>query len=343
MNSDEFYMRRCLELAELGKGHTSPNPLVGCVIVHNDEIIGEGHHRAIGEAHAEVNAIASVENEELLPASTVYVNLEPCAHFGKTPPCANLLVSKGVERVVIAQKDPNPKVAGKGIQILKEAGIQVSCGTCEKEAKELNRRFNTWFEKNRPYFILKWAESKDGYMDRPRLENERGSFPISSPESRKLVHLWRSQEDGILVGAGTANTDDPSLNVREIEGRSPLRIVLDLEGTLKNDLKLLTDGEATLVFTSSVEVKGAESVSITESTSLKTLSETLFQKGIQSILVEGGRQVHESFLKAGLWDEIRVIQSDRLLQDGLPAPTPQHEPEKEFSFGNDRISIYRKL
>ena len=238
-SKDEFFMRRAMELATLGLGKVSPNPLVGCVVVHDNKIIGEGWHKLYGSAHAEVNAIDSVIDKNLLQESTVYVNLEPCSHYGKTPPCADLLVSHKVKRVVIANVDPNPKVAGTGINKLMEAGIEVGRGVLEEKGNDLNKRFFCAFRKQRPYVILKWAETADGFIARENYDSKW----ISNEFSRQLVHKWRSEEDAILVGKNTALYDNPKLNVRNWTGRDPIRVVIDHNLSLPEELELMSKSE----------------------------------------------------------------------------------------------------
>ncbi len=220
-------MRRCLQLAKMGEGNVAPNPMVGAVIVCNHKIIGEGYHQEFGGPHAEVNAINSVKDKSLLAKSTIYVSLEPCAHHGKTPPCSDLIVEHKIPKVVIGSQDTFSKVNGKGIKKLEANGCQVTCGVLEKECRKLNKRFFTFHEKKRPFVILKWAQTKDGFLDKKRNEGEKGIHWITAPETRSLVHLWRSKEMGVLVGRQTAAVDDPKLNVRDVTGKNPVRIILD--------------------------------------------------------------------------------------------------------------------
>jgi diaminohydroxyphosphoribosylaminopyrimidine deaminase/5-amino-6-(5-phosphoribosylamino)uracil reductase len=290
MNSEEKYMRRCLQLAAYGKGFVAPNPLVGAVIVHQGKIIGEGFHRKYGEAHAEVHAIASVKNETLLKESTLYVNLEPCSHYGKTPPCAELIIQKQIPRVVVGQTDPFPEVSGRGLKMLLDAGVEVVCGVLEEECKSLNVRFLTYILQQRPYIILKWAQSSDGFMDRLREEND-GQSPVvfSSPFTRMLVHKMRAEEAAIMVGKRTEILDKPALNVRFWNGNDPVRIIVNSGLTLEQQLK------------------------------------ALYEQKIQSLIVEGGAKLLQSFLKANLWDEICIEISPILLNDGIKAPIPKGE------------------
>jgi diaminohydroxyphosphoribosylaminopyrimidine deaminase/5-amino-6-(5-phosphoribosylamino)uracil reductase len=315
---DIKYMRRALQLAEQGRGHVSPNPMVGCVIVHNDKIIGEGYHQEYGKAHAEVNAIKSVLRDGLLPESTCYVSLEPCAHFGKTPPCAVLLVEKNIKRVVIGAMDANPLVGGKGVEILRQAGIEVTTGILEKEAKELNVRFFTVMEKKRPYVILKWAQTADGFVARKNFDSKW----ISGEQSRILVHQWRAEEDAILVGTNTAMYDDPQLNVRDWAGKSPLRLVIDKALRLPAYLHLLDRSIPTLVYNlqRTEESENLTLVKLPEDNFLEALLSDLYQRKVQSLFVEGGSQLLQSFLKAGLWDEARVFENELNFDEGIEAP-----------------------
>lgn len=332
-----LYMSRALELAEWGRGYVSPNPLVGCVIVHGDRIIGEGWHREFGGPHAEVHAVNSVENQALLSESTVYVTLEPCAHWGKTPPCANLLVEKKVKKVVIAATDTNPLVGGKGIEILKKADIEVETGILEKEARWQNRRFFTQIEKQRPYVILKWAQTEDGFVARENFDSKW----ISNSQSRQLVHKWRAEEDAILVGKNTAAYDDPRLDVRDWVGENPVRIVLDSKLELSKELNLFDHTIPTLVF-NSVKEKAEENLEwiyVPQITAEAILQELQFRK-IQSLIVEGGSKVLRQFIESGLWDEARVFTAPIQFDRGISAPILQQNPSEALSIGTDRLDIY---
>ncbi|WP_373494092.1 bifunctional diaminohydroxyphosphoribosylaminopyrimidine deaminase/5-amino-6-(5-phosphoribosylamino)uracil reductase RibD [Aquiflexum sp.] len=317
MTQDEKYMLRALELASLGLGFVSPNPMVGCVIVHGDEIIGEGYHEEYGRYHAEPNAVASVKNPDLLPSSIVYVTLEPCAHWGKTPPCANLLVEKKVKKVVIGTVDTNPLVGGKGIQILKDAGIEVVTGVLNKNVREQNRRFFTFMERKRPYIILKWAQTKDGFIARENYDSKW----ISNPYSRQLVHRWRSEEDAIMVGTSTAKYDNPRLNVREWTGKNPLRIVVDRNLTLDPDLHLFDQSQSTLCYNQirAEKSENLEHVKLSTGFNIGEILEDLYQRKIQSLIVEGGAQLLNTFIKENLWDEARVFTGQVQFGSGLPA------------------------
>lgn len=291
-------MLRALQLAEIGRGTVSPNPMVGCVIVHNDVIIGEGWHKKYGDWHAEVNAVNSVKDKTLLAEATAYVTLEPCSHFGKTPPCADLLVNHQLKKVVICNNDPFLLVAGKGIQKLLDAGIEVVTGVLEEKGRQLNARFFTVVEKNRPYIILKWAETADCFIAGEDFEQ----IKISNALSHRLSHKWRSEEDAIMVGTNTALHDNPRLNVREWTGRNPVRIVIDRNKRLPKNLHLFDDSVKTLILSD-------------------PFSWEEYQKEkLQSIIIEGGTQLLQSFIEAELFDEIRVFRSQKQLKKGILAP-----------------------
>lgn len=318
METDSLYMRRALELAELGRGSVSPNPMVGCVIVYDGKIIGEGYHRQYGGPHAEPNAVNSVKHPELLRDATVYVTLEPCAHWGKTPPCASLLIEKQVKKVVIAAVDSNPLVGGKGISMLKEAGIEVVTGVLETEARMQNKRFFTVMEKKRPYIILKWAQTRDGFLARENFDSKW----ISNVYSRQLVHKWRSEEDGIMVGTLTARYDNPRLNVRDWEGKNPVRIVLDRNMSLGQDLHLFDRSQLTLRYNEKVQdqTPNLEAVLLRQGFDLEDVLKDLHQRKINSVFVEGGAQLLQKFIASELWDEARVFTGDTLFGAGIPAP-----------------------
>ncbi len=332
MKIDEFYINRCIELAKNGLGTTYPNPLVGSVIVHNNIIIGEGWHKKAGEPHAEVNAINAVKDKSLLSKSTIYVNLEPCSHFGKTPPCSNLIIEKGIPNIVIGSIDPNSKVAGKGIERLKEAGLNVTVGVLEKQCNELNKRFFTFHNKKRPYIILKWAESNDGFIA-PIFKEEKTPVWLSNEFSRQLVHKWRSEEDAILVGTQTVLDDNPKLDVRDWVGNNPIRIVLDKSGKIAQEYHV-KDGKIKTIFISekenltSIENRIFENV-IFDNLLPNKIVEILYKYNIQSLIIEGGRQTIQTFIDVDLWDEARVFKSNIVLNEGTKAPkfTPDTEPK----------------
>lgn len=318
---DEKYMRRALQLARLGAGHTSPNPMVGAVIVGPDgSIIGEGWHRQCGQAHAEVNAVASVADGNLLENSTLYVTLEPCSHYGKTPPCARLLIERHIPRVVVGCLDPFVKVSGRGVAMLREAGIEVVTGVLEQECRDLNRRFMTAHTTGRPWVQLKWAQTADGYIALPP---EAGENPLhmSTPLTMKLMHRQRSLCDAIVVGANTANIDNPSLTTRYWPGKSPLRVVLSRELSISGNLNLLTDGRPAIVYKS---VKN-ETCGVVEYVKIDTENpqswlEDLYRRGVTSVMVEGGAVVLQGLIDAAAWDEARIEISPRQVGQGVKAP-----------------------
>lgn len=316
-------MLRCLELAKNGLGTVAPNPMVGSVIVYEGKIIGEGYHQHYGEAHAEVNAINAVKNKAFLPESTLYVNLEPCAHFGKTPPCADLIIKNNIKKVVIGCMDTYSEVAGKGIERLKNAGIEVVVGVLEKESLKLNKRFFTFHNKKRPYIILKWAETKDGFVDIDRTNKQQTENWITSPLSKKLVHKWRSEEAAIMVGTNTALNDNPQLNVREWTGKNPIRIVLDLKLRLPKELHLFDKTIPTLVFNYQQEKleDNLEYIKLNASKNIENqILEALYKRNIQSVIIEGGATLLQSFIDANLWDEARVFIGNKTFEKGLKAP-----------------------
>ncbi|HAC22572.1 MAG TPA: bifunctional diaminohydroxyphosphoribosylaminopyrimidine deaminase/5-amino-6-(5-phosphoribosylamino)uracil reductase RibD, partial [Porphyromonadaceae bacterium] len=311
MQIEEKYMRRCITLARNGAGFVSPNPMVGAVVVCDNKIIGEGYHAKCGEAHAEVNAIASVRDKELLKRSTIYVSLEPCSHHGKTPPCAELIIKMQIPRVVVGSKDPFPQVAGRGIAMLRAAGIDVVEGVLKNECDELNKTFMHCHTANRPFVLLKWAQTADGYMDYKRTsEDKKKPLILSNEESRRVVHKLRSQVDAIMVGTTTALLDNPSLSVRYWSGRNPVRIVLDQNLELPKDLHLFDGSITTLVINelkNDKEGTGLEYIRMDFSSNLlsQILSE-LQRRKIESLMVEGGCILLQSFIDEQLWDEARV-------------------------------------
>ncbi|MCC7331731.1 MAG: bifunctional diaminohydroxyphosphoribosylaminopyrimidine deaminase/5-amino-6-(5-phosphoribosylamino)uracil reductase RibD [Flavobacteriales bacterium] len=330
MNFDESYMSRCLDLAKLGMGKVAPNPMVGCVVVHNGNIIGEGFHQQYGGNHAEVNAIQAVKNKSLLKESTLYVNLEPCAHFGKTPPCANLIVEHNIPRVVIGCVDSYSEVSGKGIEKLQNAGIELTVGVLENESLELNKRFFTFHNKKRPYIILKWAETKDGFFDVDRgneiagLTRNNVDNWITNDLSKKLVHKWRSEEMAIMVGTNTALNDNPRLTVREWKGENPTRIVIDLHDRLPQSLNIFDKSIPTIVFSLNKETStnNLTYVKINDTkTLLKEALNELHKRNIQSVIVEGGATLLQSFIDQQLWDEARVFIGNKKFTTGLKAPS----------------------
>ncbi len=317
--TDELCMQRALDIAQHGAGHVSPNPMVGCVLVADGRVIGEGYHQKYGGAHAEVHAVQSVraEDEHLLAQATAYVTLEPCAHFGKTPPCADLLISKQVKRVVVAIEDPFPLVAGKGIQRMREAGIKVDVGVLADEAAWINRRFLVAVKKNRPFIILKWAESADGFMG----TTDRKPVAISDKPSLFLSHRWRTEEDAILVGSTTVLQDNPSLTARYWQGRNPKRIVLDKRGRIDSSYQIRDEAAETLIFTQNQEILSPQHQFIDPTLDFEAeVLNFLFKNGVRSILVEGGQQVLNDWIEKKLFDEIRTITSPNRLREGIASP-----------------------
>ncbi len=341
MTQDEKYMLRALQLAELGRGSVSPNPMVGCVIVHNGLIIGEGYHKKYGGPHAEVNALNSVDDQSLLSESTAYVSLEPCAHFGKTPPCANLLKSKKIKRVVIGTMDSNPEVGGKGVKILEDAGIEVIKDVFEGKARDLNRRFFTQIEKKRPYIILKWAQTLDGFVAR----DDYSSKWISNSSSRMLVHKWRSEEDAIMVGKNTAVFDNPRLNVRDWKGKDPVRIVIDPKLELSDDIHLFDGSIPTLRYNTQESKIGEnlEWVKLQENFEVSDLLEDLYIRKIQSVLVEGGAYLLKKFISSELWDEARVFTGTSRFSSGISAPVMPKPGIEQQDIDGDTLTMYRNV
>ena len=323
LSTDEKYMARCLHLAQFGGGYVSPNPMVGALVVCNDRIIGEGYHRRIGEAHAEPNAIASVTDKDLLPQSTLYVNLEPCSHYGKTPPCANLIVQKGIKRVVIGTLDPNPKVSGRGVEILREAGIEVIAGILENECRHLNRRFFTFQLQKRPYIILKWAQTQDGFIDHNRTDNTMHALKISNSITQQLTHKMRSENMAIMVSTNTVLLDNPSLTLRYWYGKSPLRIAIDRKDIIPESY-IIKDGKVpTIIFSrkKSISKSNPEYIHIDDhDDNLPIILGELYNHDIHSILVEGGAKLIKSFIASGLWDEANIEISGISIGEGVAAP-----------------------
>lgn len=345
MNTHEKYMSRCIELAKKGAMDVSPNPMVGCVLVHNDEIIGEGYHEKYGEAHAEVNAIKSVKNKNLLRECTLYVSLEPCAHHGKTPPCSDLIVRKQIPEVVIGTVDPFAEVAGKGIEKLKNNGIKVTVDVLKKECLELNKRFFTFHEKKRPFIVLKWAQTSDGFIDMERKAESYGEPTwITGTDALVRVHQMRAMEDAILVGTGTAEKDNPSLTVRLVEGKNPLRIILDRKLKLSPRLNLFDNSTETLVINSiKSEKKGnTELVQIDYSQNiLPQILEVLYKKEKLSLIVEGGRKLLQSFIDQNLWNEAHVFNGSKTFNGGVPAPKLRGKMVANEIIGRDFLQIFR--
>lgn len=345
--SDELYMKRCLELAEMGNGQVSPNPLVGCVIVSGGKIIGEGYHQKYGQAHAEVNAIRSVTDRygeqaaELLKNAVAYVSLEPCAHFGKTPPCADLLIRHQLKKVVIGNRDPFPDVDGKGIERLKNAGIEVVSGVLEAECFEMNRRFFTRIAQQRPYIILKWARTANGYFA-PKNSVQQW---ISGPLSKKLVHKWRTEEDAILVGKHTAIADNPALSAREWPGKNPIRIAIDRKLEIPADSQLYNTDAKTIIFNEQkTSVEG--NIHFIEMEDMQyylpqKIAYQLYLMDIQSIIIEGGANILNQFISSGLWDEARVFNSSSSWDTGIHSPVINGNIISVTQVDKDQLTIYK--
>ena len=340
---DEIYMQRCLQLAKLGAGNVAPNPMVGAVLVHEGRIIGEGYHQQYGHAHAEVNCVRSVkpEDQPLISASTMYVSLEPCAHYGKTPPCAELIVARKIGEVVIGCVDTFSQVSGRGIAILKEAGIRVRTHVLEAASRQLNERFFTFHEQQRPYIILKWAQSAAGYM----AAADGSPVRISNPLTDRLVHRWRSEEMGILVGTNTAVADNPRLNNRYWTGKDPVRIVIDRTLKTPRHYHLWNGATPTLFITGEAATKDGETETVTADFGqplLPQLMQLLHERRILSVLVEGGPYVLNEFIAAGLWDEARVIIGSHSLPEGVKSPVLSNSLlTEETLLDGDRILYYR--
>jgi len=322
--NDILFMKRCLQLAANGKATCSPNPMVGAVVVHQGRIIGEGWHRKTGEPHAEPNAIHSVKNQDLLKESTLYVSLEPCSHYGKTPPCADLIIQKQIPRVVVGCLDPFPQVRGKGIARMQAAGVEVTLGVEVAACLNLNRHFIVFHNQKRPYIILKWAQTADGFMDILRQPgDQKESLKISTPFTQALVHKLRSETDAILVGTNTAILDNPSLSVRTWTGRHPIRAVMDRRMILPKSSVLLNGEISTLLFTDGPSKKDGERTWIHldfSQDTIKQLLDVLYKRQIQTLLVEGGAKLHTSFIKNGAWDEIHIETSSKLIGNGVSVP-----------------------
>lgn len=323
MNSNQKYIQRCIQLAKNGLSTTYPNPMVGCVVVYNDNIIGEGWHYQAGKPHAEVNAINSVSDKSLLPKATIYVSLEPCSHFGKTPPCADLIINSGIKKVVIGTIDPFAKVAGNGVKKLKDAGCKVTVGVLEKECNELNKRFFTFHNKKRPYIYLKWASSADGFLS-PKQKNREPVW-ITNTYSKQWVHKLRANEQAILIGTETAIKDNPKLNTRLWHGNCPLRVILDLNNRISKDSHIFDESERTLII-SSEEDKVISSnlfyIKITKEQSLvEQICRILHRLKIQSLIVEGGAKMLQTFIDANLWDEAFLFSNKKTyFKEGTKAP-----------------------
>ena len=340
MDSDERYMRRVMELAKLGSGNVSSNPMVGCVIVKDGEIIGEGYHERFGQSHAEVNAINAVQDKSKLEGATLYVNLEPCSHYGKTPPCSNLIIEHKIARVVFATIDPNPLVANAGFEFLMSNGIEVIQGVLEEEGRELNCRFLTFMEKKRPYIILKWAETADGFIAKENFDSKW----ISNDVSRRLVHKWRSEEDVVLIGTNTALYDNPRLNVRDWSGRNPVRAFIDKQLQVPAGAHLLDGTQETICY-NYVEQDVRNLVEYVKVDPIDDMIDVIvndmYVRKHLSMLVEGGTQLLNAFMKKGLWDEIRIFRSSTEFGTGIESPVVRAKADSHEMILNDELIVYK--
>lgn len=339
--TDEIYMKRCIDLAKKAVGHTYPNPLVGSVIVHNGLIIGEGFHQKAGENHAEINAVNSVKNKALLKEATIYVSLEPCAHFGKTPPCANKITETGFKKAVIGTLDSHEKVNGKGKKMIENAGIEVVSGVLETECQELNKRFFTFHQKKRPFIILKWAESGDGFLDKDFKPTQ-----IGNSLTKQFVHQLRSEEHAILVGTNTALTDNPGLTTREIAGRNPVRILIDFDLKVSENFNIYNNEAPTLVFNGvkDSEESNIQFIKIEKENFLENLLQKLYENQIQSVIVEGGSFTLQQFIDAEIWDEAIIIKNENLkLTNGTKAPEFHHENFETKNLRDNIIEFHKNF
>lgn len=334
-------MQRCIELAQNGLGTTYPNPLVGSVIVHDGKIIGEGWHRKPGEPHAEVNAVNSVADKSLIADATLYVNLEPCSHFGRTPPCSEMIISNRIKRVVVGSVDPNPVVAGRGIKKLQDQGISVLVGVLAEECDVLNRRFFTFHTKHRPYIILKWAQSADGYIA-PLTRAEKKPVWISNRYSRQLVHKWRSEEHAILVGTQTVVDDNPMLTTRDWHGNNPIRIVIDRENRISEESDIFDKSAPTIVLAAHSRIGKETRIIDFDGATCKQIIDILHQENILSVIVEGGARTVQNFIDAGLWDEARIFYGMSVLESGIKAPNIGIRETTKLKIADNELLIYKK-
>ncbi|MCX2763381.1 bifunctional diaminohydroxyphosphoribosylaminopyrimidine deaminase/5-amino-6-(5-phosphoribosylamino)uracil reductase RibD [Aquimarina muelleri] len=345
MTTHQKYMQRCIQLAKNGLGTTYPNPMVGSVIVHNNKIIGEGWHYEAGKPHAEVNAIASVKKTSLLKESTIYVSLEPCSHFGKTPPCSDLIIAKGIKKVVIGTIDTFDKVSGSGVQKLMSAGCDVIVGVLEKECADLNKRFFTFHNKKRPYIILKWAETKDGYIA-PASTKKREPVWITNAYSRQIVHKWRAEEQAILVGNQTVLKDNPKLTIRDWFGKNPIRVVIDRSSKIPKDSSVLNLTTQTILITSEKHKNTNSDTLIYEivdsqKCTTEEICAILYKHNIQSVIIEGGSHTIQSFIDKNLWDEARVFTGNTIFESGIKAPVYKGKMVSEERIKTDVLKTYQ--
>lgn len=349
MTDDKVWMNRCLELARLGEGLVAPNPLVGSVVVYDGRIIGEGWHRKFGGNHAEVNAIESVKNKSLLPYSILYVNLEPCSHFGKTPPCANLLIKYKIPKVVIGMVDPNPQVAGKGVELLRNAGVEVVLDVLNEEAVLLNKRFIKYHLQKKPYVVLKWAQTQNGMLSPDAKKMSKQDFErerhITGFLVQKLVHKWRTVEDAIMVGTNTALTDNPALDARAWVGKNPVRVIIDNNLRLPRDLKIFSQNQRTLIF-NSTKNEVFENLQFVKIDFLgnwfSELLSCLYEMKIQSLIIEGGAHLLHSILEGDLWDEAIVFYSPKHISKGIQAPSIYGKIIQQQEFDGVQMTQYKR-
>lgn len=350
MKIHEKYINRCIQLAQNGLGTTYPNPLVGSLLTYENRIIGEGWHKKAGEPHAEVNAIRSVKDQSLLKKATIYVSLEPCSHYGKTPPCSDLIIASGIKKVVIGTVDPFAKVKGRGIKKLLDAGCEVSVGILEDQCRELNKRFFTFHEKKRPYIILKWALTENNLIA-PSSREARAPVWITNRYSRQIVHKWRAEEQAILVGTNTAVADNPKLNTRLWEGSNPVRILLDQKLRTPIDSALLDGSVKTILITSRASKEAFKQDEPGKNDLLldaidfdkeiaPQIAQVLYTHELQSVIIEGGGRTLQTFIDAGLWDEARIFTGDTLFSDGVKAPNFKGKLTREQNLGSDKLKIY---
>jgi len=339
MEFDELMMKRCIELASGGVGLTYPNPVVGCVIVGNGQIISEGWHQKAGEAHAEVNAVNKIKDKEILKDCEIYVSLEPCSHFGKTPPCSDMIVRYGFKRVIVGILDPNSKVNGQGVKRMRDAGIEVKVGVLENECAELNKRFFCFHQNKRPYIVLKWAQTADGFM---AAENYVQKW-ITNPYSKQLVHLWRSREQSVLVGYNTAKIDNPQLNLRLWSGNQPVRAVIDRDLSLDSKLHLFDGSQKTIIFSEKNDSSRPDIIQLNFDENFEeSILNKFYKSGLQSVIIEGGRKTLDRFINKGLWDEARVFSSSESWGSGIEAPRIDGKLTEQKMIGSDRLKIFRK-
>jgi diaminohydroxyphosphoribosylaminopyrimidine deaminase/5-amino-6-(5-phosphoribosylamino)uracil reductase len=334
MSSHEIFMQRALQIARNGLGTTRPNPMVGAVIVYNNKIIGEGFTSPFGGNHAEVNAINSVKDQNILKDATIYVTLEPCSHYGKTPPCSDLIIAKGIKNIVIGCVDDNPQVAGKGIKKLIEAGSKVTIGILEDACKTHHKRFFTFHNKKRPYIILKWAQSSDGFLS-PETKNEQKPVWITNKTSRVIVHKWRAEEQAILVGTNTVLQDNPSLTTRNYSGKNPTRIVFDKDLKLDKSLAIFnTKAETILISKETIDWTKTDAIA-------QQICDVLHKNNLTSVIIEGGAKTLQTFIDENLWDEARIFKGTVLLEKGTKAPILKGSLQSKVLILDDALEIYK--